>query len=330
MWEWNDFSKKDLLIESESFTHAGRIRRRPLKVVALVRLSGAGRSAANATPLAYQYGTGLDEERMFDTEAGHILGLRLGGLNVPENVVPMYAHVNRNLFREVERAIESAYTPGQAHGVELTLTYGGAEPRVPTSIAVRLLRNMAFPDGTRYTFSLPALYEHTVMQTPPVTTRIVTTPELMVLFAQAQAKVNEGWTLEAARAECRDWLARRALPPVDQRPYAFLDYVYFELNGNTDLPMNDVGTMRPLFEFSESQRGYIVLANRHKQTGPKLGECWSDAAGDPITTALVQLGADSGIEIDHIIPKSRGGSNAFSNAQVTSRKFNGSKNNTGA
>ena len=330
MWEWNDFTKKDLLVESESFMHDGRIRRRPLTVVAPVRLSGAGRSAANATPLAYQYGTGLDEERMFDTEAGHILGLRLGGLNIPENVTPMFAHVNRNLFREVERAIESAYAPGQGHGVEIKLTYGAAEPRVPISIAVRLLRNMTFPGATGYTVNLPAVYTHTVLQTAPVVTRITPDPQLLALFTQAQAAVTAGWTLENHVPACRDWLARRALPPVDQRPYAFLDYVYFVLNGNTVLPMDDVGTIAPLWEFGETQRGYIVQANRHKQSGTRLGECWSDAAGDPITTALVQLGADSGIEIDHIIPKSRGGSNAFSNAQVTSRKFNGSKNNTGA
>jgi len=328
MWEWNDYTKNDLLIESERIMHAGSFRLRPTKIVSRVRLTGRTRGAVNAQPLAYGHGMGMVETRMYDTEAGHIMGLRLGGLNISENVVPMFAHVNRDLFRTLERDLENHYRTGADMGVEYSLAYADlAEPRVPSSITVRLLRNMAFPVGTAYTYAIPALHSATVVQVPPVINRIAIDPQIALLFAQARAAVAGGWTLESYSTDFADWVGRGGLPPVDQRPYAFLDYLYFVVDSPL-LPLEGVGTIGKGRVFSTAQRGYIAMANRYAQTGPKVGECWSDVPDDPIKTALVQLGAESGIEIDHISPKSRGGSNAFSNGQVTSRKYNGAKNNT--
>ena len=203
MWEWDDFSNKKLLIETEQFQHGGKFRRRPVTVVSLLRITGKARDASNAKPLACDIGH-EQEARMFNTEAGHIMGLRLGGVNISENVVPMYAHVNRNLFRDVERAIEEVYTAGQNMGVVYRLIYSAdGDPRVPARIDVRVLRNLAFPDalGT-FTFDLPAVYTKSVPQNTPVTTRVAIDGQIQTLFQLARAAVAESWSDSAARSRC--------------------------------------------------------------------------------------------------------------------------------
>lgn len=330
MWEWNDFTRQDLMIESETFMHNGGFRRRPTTVVGRIHITRRGRTDSNAQPLSCNAGFQQDE-RLFNTESGHIFGLQLGGVNTSENVVPMYAHVNRGLFREVERQIVQAYQMGHNYGLEYTLEYGDVnEPRLPTSIRVVMLRNFTITGLGTYTADTIPTYIRTVRQDTPVITRIAIDPEIMNLFTQARTAVARGWTLETScdADDFQHWEARGSLPPSNQRPYAFLDYILFELPYSDVLPMAGVGTIGPGREFSEAQRGLIAMANRYNQPQARLGECWSDAPNDPIKVALLQLGSDTGYEIDHIMPKRPTGSNAFSNAQVTSRRFNGSKSNT--
>jgi hypothetical protein len=330
MWEWNDFSRQDLMIESENFMHNGGFRRRPTRVVGKVRITRRSRTDSNAQPLSCNAGF-QNDERLFNTESGHIFGLQLGGVNTSENVVPMYAHVNRGLFREVERDIVQAYRTGQNYGLEYSLAYGDVnEPRLPTAIRVNMLRNFTITGLGAYTADTTPAYTKTVRQDPPVITRIAIDPELLLLFTQAREAVAHGWTLETScdADHFRQWAERGALPAVDRRPYAFLDYILFELPYSDTLPMAGIGTIGPGRGFSEAQRGLIAMANRYVQPEARRGECWSDAPDDPIKVALLQLGADTGYEIDHIMPKSLNGSNAFSNAQLTSRRFNGSKSNT--
>lgn len=330
MWEWNDFTRQDLMIESENFMHNNGYRRRQTRVVGRIRLTARGRTESNAPPLSCNAGFQADA-RIFNTESGHIFGLQLGGVNASENVVPMYAHVNRGLFRDVERAIVQAYQQGHDDGLEYTLAYDDAdEPRMPTSIRVVMLRNLTITAlGTYTADTIPRLVE-TVRQDTPVINRIAIDPHLMLMFAQAQNAVAQGWTLETSSCadDFRGWVDGRALPPVDQRRYAFLDYLYFERPPSDLLPMGGVGSIGRGRPFTEAQRALVSLANRYAQPEARLGECWSDVPEDPIQCALLQLGADTGYEIDHIMPMRPTGSNAFSNAQLTSRRYNGSKSNT--
>jgi hypothetical protein len=330
MWEWNDFTRQDLMIESENVMHNNAHRRRQTRVVGRIRMTTRGRTASNAPPLACNAGFQADA-RIFNTESGHIFGLQLGGVNESENVVPMYAHVNRGLFRDAERAIVQAYEAGNNYGLEYTLAYEDAnEPRMPTSIRVVMLRNLTITALGAYTAdTIPRLVQ-TVRQDAPVINRIVIDPNLTLLFAQAQAAVRGGWTLETSSHadEFRGLVDKRALPPVGQRRYAFLDYMYLEMPHSDLLPMTGIGSMGIGCPFSEEQRALVALANRYAQSGAKLGECWSDVPEDPIQSALLQLGADTGYEIDHIMPMRPTGSNMFSNAQLTSRRYNGSKSNT--
>lgn len=319
MWSWDDWSKKRLLIQQEQFQLAGRFRLRPTKVLGLIHLTSKKRSAANARPLAYNCQVDQYEGRLFNTEAGHIFGLRLGGVNESENVVPMFAHVNRRDFRELEREVESRYMVASGHGMCISLVYGDAdEPRMPTEIDVKMLHGMAIRDDG--TFDGHVIYSASIRQDMPVVTRVEINPHIQAAFEQARAEVARGWMLEEVGG-----VNDMGLPPKERRPYAFLDYLVF--NPNAAVPMDGVGNIIRFQKFSKAQRSLVSLANRYSQPGEKLGECWSDEADDPVKTALLDLGSDSGVEIDHIVPMSRGGYNAFSNAQVTSRKFNGSKNN---
>lgn len=330
MWEWNDYTKQDLMIESEIVTHNNVSRRRQTRVVGRIRMTARGRSASNAPPLSCNAGFQADA-RIFNTESGHIFGLQLGGVNESENVVPMYAHVNRGLFRDVERAIVGAYDAGNNYGLEYRLAYEDAnEPRMPTSIRVVMLRNLTIGALGEYTADTIPRLIMTVRQDPPVVNRIVIDPNVTLLFAQAQAAVRGGWSLETSdyADQFRGWVEKRALPPVDQRRYAFLDYMYLVMPPSDLVPMGGLGTMGIGRPFSDVQRDLVALANRYAQSGTKAGECWSDAPGDPIQSALLQLGSDSGYEIDHIMPMRPVGANMFSNAQLTSRRFNGSKSNT--
>lgn len=319
MWGWDDWSKKRLMIQREQFQQAGRFRLRPAKVLGLIHLTGKKRSAANAQPLAYNFQADQYEGRLFNTEAGHIFGLRLGGVNESENVVPMFAHVNRRDFRELERQVEARYTAGSSHGLCISLVYGDAdEPRMPTQINVQMLRDMAIRDDG--TFDGHTVYSTGIRQDVPVVTRIAIDAHMQAAFEQARSKVASGWCLEQVGN-----VNSAGLPPKERRPYAFLDYLIF--NPSDSVPMEGIGQVARFQKFSKAQRSLVALANRYSQQGARLGECWSDESDDPVKTALLDLGSDSGVEIDHIVPMSRGGYNAFSNAQVTSRKFNGSKNN---
>jgi hypothetical protein len=329
MWEWNDFSRQDMMIESETFIHNG-FRRRPTRVVGRVHITGRSRKDSNAQPLSCNAGFQTDE-RLFNTESGHIFGLQLGGVNTSENVVPMYAHVNRGLFREVEREIVQAYRQGNNYGLEYTLAYDDAnEPRLPTRIRVLMSSNLTITGLGAYTADTPPRYSKIVRQDVPVITRIAIDPDLMNLVNQARIKVAQGWTLETScdKDDFVGWAERGALPPLTHRPYAFLDYILFEMPYSDILPMTGIGAIGRGRAFSDAQRGLIAMANRYSQPQARLGECWSDVADDPIKVALLQLGADTGYEIDHIMPMRPTGSNAFSNAQLTSRRFNGSKSNT--
>ena len=74
-------------------------------------------------------------------------------------------------------------------------------------------------------------------------------------------------------------------------------------------------------EFSGPQVQAILNENRRRNGGALV----SDAPDDPIRNLGGQHPASDSPEIDHIIPKVAGGSNAYANAQVTSRGYNNFK-----
>lgn len=74
-------------------------------------------------------------------------------------------------------------------------------------------------------------------------------------------------------------------------------------------------------DFSANQKLIILGANRKRNFGKIMSDVDDDVYDDLSGTTP----ADDSPEIDHILPKSKGGTNEYKNAQVTSRKYNNSK-----
>ena len=77
------------------------------------------------------------------------------------------------------------------------------------------------------------------------------------------------------------------------------------------------------FQAFSSKQAQFILAENRKKNG---GSVKSDIGADDYHVWLSgSTPADDSPEIDHIHPKSKGGSNEYKNAQVTSRKYNNQK-----
>lgn len=84
---------------------------------------------------------------------------------------------------------------------------------------------------------------------------------------------------------------------------------------------NYTDSIGKFWDFSANQKSQILAANRLRNGGVIK----SDAPDDAYTELSGVTPADDSPEIDHIHPKSKGGTNQYLNAQVTSRKYNNSK-----
>lgn len=84
---------------------------------------------------------------------------------------------------------------------------------------------------------------------------------------------------------------------------------------------NYTDTISKFREFSANQKLKILGANQKRN----FGTVKSDVADDEYSELSGVTPADDSPEIDHVLPKSKGGTNEYKNAQVTSRKYNNSK-----
>jgi hypothetical protein len=90
-----------------------------------------------------------------------------------------------------------------------------------------------------------------------------------------------------------------------------------------DRPYNDFDAKYPgacsaFRDFSGEQRKALIAYNK-KKNGGKLK---SDAGNDPHQDLTEDTGAATSVEVDHIIPKSKGGCNHFLNARLISWELN--------
>ncbi|MCU0649613.1 MAG: hypothetical protein MUF00_16590, partial [Gemmatimonadaceae bacterium] len=104
-------------------------------------------------------------------------------------------------------------------------------------------------------------------------------------------------------------------------PYAYLDYINTQLNGG--LATVHSGSAK----FTELQRNYVWALNCWNHNGKaQSGFLVSDVpATEDRYWQLSTKGCLDFPQVDHILPKSKGGNNAFANAQLTSAWYNNDK-----
>lgn len=278
-----------------------------------------------ATPLAYKQASGLAQIvnllRGFD--GGHVVGLHLGGENVSANVVPMFPGFNRGVWKNMEDETKKYVFehPGQ-HRITVTMDYTtSVHPEVPKTFTVT--REVLDPiDGWKAAFPQ-------VVRTQPddieVTQRLSLAEEAIVRGEQPIAPMTQfifsSGDFDTGKHTFRDYVNKKGhMPPSlkahypdspAHRPYELLDIL--SLNGTITLRSLTVARG----DFGGDQRALIIQTNKARNGGLIK----SDDPNDP-HPYLDERGTTDAPEVDHIVPKSRGGSNYYSNARLVSWQLN--------
>lgn len=304
---------------------------RPSQVSDRVAATGVPSRGRTATAQAYEqtgpHGPAVNPLLGYD--GGHLIGLHLGGPNVSDNVVPMFPGFNRGAWKNMEDATKTHIATNHGtYRMNVTLAYTAATaPEVPTTFTVLLERKN--PSGgwaavsPAITLSQPADIVRTPRLSPgqeravnpdgtaprtPLTTDLPAENFLLGELSFSEYVNKHGHLPRSATAFYPDDPAKR--------PYEILDIQ--RLNGvaaGAGIAMTTaVGSFT---DFSAEQRTLILQANMARHGG----QLRSDDPGDP-QQVLDQRGAANAPEIDHIVPKSLGGSNFFSNARVISWQLN--------
>jgi len=311
-------------------TNNGTIARlRPTSVRALAGAVHKATRTVSTCLAAISQPDGGDAGRLPHTEGGHLIPLELGGADHSSNLVPMYGVVNRSIYRAAEQDIGKLLSQVRNPAIQVDVSYPPAgDPRIPDAFRITLYGGVTKPDEIA---RQKALYTQLVPNTRSVPPRTEISGDLIALRADLirywDAVGKTTWKLE-------DWDAKlaKALPPAGTpRPNAWIDHLLYSTAGLALAKRllakvaDKTFTVGGGWEFAETQRELVILANCLTQPEARKGECWSDAPGDEITTALTRLGTDDGVQIDHIKPKASGGGNYYSNASVCSAHFNKGK-----
>lgn len=309
--------------ETEDFTYGGEAskRERAKKATIYVSPRPTGGRAAAPVPISFvSKATGLvDAEIRQGWHRGHLAGLEIGGENESFNIAPMLPGFNRgSVWRGVEHGTREA---GRAAGKNnyvtvIELAYGLADPRIPSAVSVtRRTRPSALApyvtipgDPTTHT------HQGAVTAYPEKAERKLLTGVMrggahllgrmdIENTREAQLALRSGNLPKSKKAQWPD-------DPAD-RPYGNLDLL------NLAFKLGQVFTIEGNREFSQEQRQLIIKANLSKNGGALM----SDDPADPHQD-LSENGTVDFPEVDHIIPKSSGGANAFSNARVVSWELN--------
>lgn len=308
--------------ETEEFTYAGEAskRERAKKATIYVSPKPTGGRAAAPVPISFvsTVDGAVDAEIRQGWHRGHMAGLEIGGENESYNIAPMLPGFNRgSVWRGVEHATRQASTAaGKNNYVTLIeLAYGLADPRIPSAVSVtRKSRASALAPYVTVPGD-PSVHSHegAVTAHPEKAERKLLTRKL-VGQAHLLGRMEVENTREAQQALREGHLpkSKKAQWPDDpaNRPYGNLDL----LNIGYKLPQ--VFTIESGREFSQEQRQIIIKANLSHN-----GALVSDDPKDPHQD-LSENGTVDFPEVDHIIPKSSGGANAFSNARVVSWELN--------
>lgn len=334
---------KSNLYETSAFTYSGANRERPTKATAFIHSHTVGQRGATPKAISLLHDptdpAGMsDQLRGFD--GGHIVGLSLGGDDKYYNIVPMYPGFNRGVWKNLETTIETDATyaySGLNFEIVITLDYSSSpDERIPNSLSVIAKADSVNPKTKAKTRKQVKNYGTKTQPTDiPTTARLSLADEKKVTGNQSKSVVNATIN-KAAQTIQSDYnnalgaayiKTNKHLPPSSatdypddpaNRPYEYLDILTLadKIDAKTTF-----GSRR---NFSAEQRKLILQTNMARNGG----KIQSDDPNDPIynpphsATELSEQGAANFPEIDHIIPKSLGGSNQFSNARVVSWLLN--------
>lgn len=318
-----------------------RMRECPRMVRSYVSGPHNGRSRTVTTSLvSLGIVDGWVDGKIPHTEAGHLVALELGGLDGSANLVPMYGGVNRGTYLVLEddiakRIVQAHLNKAGAKPAMLVVVHYPAlrivdplDSRIPTAMDVYFHPDVAdLPQLTPAACTLVRRIENTRLEPVRMDISGADIALRAKLMTIKDAFPSKRWRIE----DLPEYQFEKVLPPLDSRPNAWLDWLVLTSHeiataetllsklGGGNL---SVGTYRG---FAPQQRQLLAIANRMTQPDDKKGECWSDEATDPITSALTTLGTDDGIHVDHIFPMASGGPNLYSNAAITSALFNKQK-----
>ncbi|MFI2026519.1 eCIS core domain-containing protein [Streptomyces buecherae] len=320
------------------FFPGGEQRERPERVEVIVS-APIGRSATPPPMSFLSPVNGLDPD--IGWQRGHVAALEVGGENASYNIVPMKPGFNHGgPWRAIERAVRQAadaHTRGTVR-LRVELEYSGPDPRVPSRISCTLEESES--TGTWQPLVVPQVLpqgravlvhkaERTPLPTPAQEELLTTTPptpigvgqlgDLVTDQSEAQNALNLHTMPSASKAQWPDALHQPfpgAPPHGHHRPYQHLDLQMLgAMRGDQNgMPVNPI---LPHAVFTEDQRRLILQANLARNNG----QLRSDDPNDP-HEVLDEDGTANYPEIDHIIPRSAGGSNAYSNARVVSWELN--------
>jgi len=323
--------------ESETFGGDSSKRERPTYVEIPVKATSTSDRAAAPPPLSqYTHGgkvEGSAAERKAGFDGGHIIGLHIGGEDMPENVVPMFKAFNRGVYKKMEDTIKKKAGEIQKSGKKPWITvhcyYGDALTDTPYAFDVLLESTPA--DSHERT----AVYSEFLRQ-PEDIKLVAPLKEDEQKIVRGEVKADEvrgtaGKVLNASSdffdlgdsESVEAYInTHKHLPPtkkgmypdpVSLRPYEFLDMLAFanQLDAGTEL--------NAFREFTGRQRELILQANMARNGGVLKSDDPMDTVNDGV---LSEQGDLNFPEIDHIVPKSKGGSNFFSNARVVSWQMN--------
>ncbi len=322
--------------ESEQFGVKGSKRERATFVELPVHIRTTGGRGAAPPPLSqFEHGGRLDfngTARKPGFDGGHIVGLSIGGEDIPENVVPMFKAFNRGPYKNMEaevqkRAAEISSGGGQPW-VTVTCYYGDEEADTPYAFDV-LLENESTTGGRTPVWSSFLRQPEDIRFVTPLSDddqKIVRgekgADEARGLAGSKLDTAADMFVLAPKETVSGYIKTHGVMPPTQKgwypdspahRPYQHLDILNF---ANKLAVGTEVSQFR---NFTGHQRELILQANMARNGG----QIKSDDPNDPIVGGVLSEQGDLNFpEIDHIVPKSSGGSNMFSNARVVSWQLN--------
>lgn len=316
----------------DDFQYEGETRKRVREVTAKLDLGFTATTPRQmgTQPIALARQLGGYDVRPHNTERGHLVPLEIGGPEDDRNQVPMWGHFNKHGAWKAFETELKAVTTRAYDGIDLTIgcEYSGAEDsRIPIGFEIEA-RWVDPIEGKSGGYRRKKVWR---LSHPRPQPKIQLEHRWGVaLVKEALAEMQRiGWTLEMSFPETATY-QKTAVPGEDvPRPYAVLDFM--AVSGLLDFNMRrEVDNQKT---FSDEQREAVLQVNRIFNHGHLISDNPDDFAhrldeftayrvADHPAGTLMTEGGDQAPEVDHIIPRSMGGSNAFSNAQVVSRAYN--------